>query len=467
MLVVARVTNVWRFRLPLPHLKLHFSSLSQAKLSFQLPYTLEKENHDFLPWLERKAGAQVSSLLSIGKSSYGRALFASKTIRAGDCILRVPYHVQLAPDNLPLEIRALLTNEIGHVAKLAIVVILEMKLGEDSDWAPYISRLPQLKEMHSTIFWSENELKMIRQSSLYQETINKQSLIEKEFFSIRQAVERFPEISERITYKDFMHAYALVSSRAWGTTRGESLIPFADFLNHDGNSRAVVLNDDDKLLSEVIADRDYIPGDQVLIRYGNFSNATLSLDFGFTVPFNIHDEVHIQFNIPHHDPLRRMKLEILQRHHVATNKDVLGFISFTDSFTIKEVRSTSEKGKGIPQSLRAFARVLCANSPQELNDLAIEAEQTDGRLARHPLRNISREIEAHQILIAKTNQLTEEYEASIKSLVPGNSPLVGETLALRRQMAHELLNGELRVLKSASAWLKNYCTTLTTIGSHL
>lgn len=90
-----------------------------------------------------------------------RALFASKIIRTGDCILRVPYNVvnnvnvalrqtfllnlfiklhfrvvswfwllqQLAPDNLDPEIRTLLTDEIGHVAKLAVVVILEMKLG--------------------------------------------------------------------------------------------------------------------------------------------------------------------------------------------------------------------------------------------------------------------------------------------------------------------------------------------------
>lgn len=30
---------------------------------------------------------------------------------------------------------------------------------------------------------------------------------------------------------------------------------------------------------------------QVLIRYGKYSNATLMLDFGFTLPYNIHDQV--------------------------------------------------------------------------------------------------------------------------------------------------------------------------------
>lgn len=48
---------------------------------------------------------------------------------------------------------------------------------------------------------------------------------------------------------------------------------------------------------------------------------------------------------------------------------------------------------------------------------------------------------------------------NVQSLPPA-SPLY-ETFALRKQMARDLLTGELRVLKSAGAWLENYCATLT------
>ncbi|XP_015877058.3 fructose-bisphosphate aldolase-lysine N-methyltransferase, chloroplastic isoform X2 [Ziziphus jujuba] len=470
MLLGARITNLWRLRRPLlgmsqtqrSWIKLHFSCLSEVKVS----HSLDDECDDFLPWLQRKAGVEISSVLSIGKSAYGRTLFASDIIQAGDCILSVPYNVQLSPDYLHPDINTLLNSEISYVAKLAIVVLVEQRLGQDSDWAPYISCLPQLDEMHNTIFWSEDELEMIHQSSVYKETINQKSLIEKEFLAVRPAFERFPEVFERITYKDFMHAYALVSSRAWGSTKGESLIPFADFLNHDGTSEAVVMSDEDKQLSEVIADRDYSPGEQVLIRYGKFSNATLLLDFGFTLPDNIHDQVHIQLNIPHHDPLREMKLEVLQRHHRPIGKDIHGINSSVGSFTIKEVKSASGKGKGIPQSLRAFARVLCCTSSQELRDLAVEAEQTDGRLARRSLKNINREIEAHRFLISQISQLIEDYHTSIESLGPLSSPFVSGKLALRRKMALDLLNGELRVLRSSYAWLENYCATWTTTDYH-
>ncbi|KAK7822382.1 hypothetical protein CFP56_036532 [Quercus suber] len=136
------------------------------------------------------------------------------------------------------------------------------------------------------------------------------------------------------------------------------------------------------------------------------------LDFGFSLPYNIHDQVQVHFNLPHHDLLREMKIDLLQRHCTPPIKDVNGFNSSLESFTIKEVRSA--KGKGLPQSLRAFARVLSCTTPE----------------------------------------------------VPVNSTPMCERLAVRRQMSRDLLSGELRILKSASMWLKSYCTTLTTTAYH-
>lgn len=43
-----------------------------------------------------------------------------------------------------------------------------------------------------------------------------------------------------------------------------------------------------------------------------------------------------------------------------------------------------------------------------------EAAQNDGRLARYPLKNRIREIEAHQFLLAKMAQLIEEHKAYMK-----------------------------------------------------
>ncbi|KAK7270113.1 hypothetical protein RIF29_23025 [Crotalaria pallida] len=440
-------------------LRLNFSSFSPPQVS-SLNLVDNCDCDGFLPWLERKAGSTISSSLYIGKSSFGRSLFASKIIRTGDCILKVPYSVQVTADNLLPEIRSLISEEVGNIAKLAIVILIEQKLGQGSEWNPYISCLPQQGELHNTIFWNESELGMIRHSLVYQETINQKSQIEKDFLAIRPAFEYFHQSLGAFSFKDFMHACTLVGSRAWGSKKGLSLIPFADFVNHDGVSESIVMSDDDKQCSEVIADRDYATGEQVLIRYGKFSNATLMLDFGFTVPYNIYDQVQIQLDIPKHDPLHDMKLELLQQYFVPPTEDVMGFKHSVNSFTIKEVKSARGKGKGLPQSLRAFARVLSCTTSQELNELVMEAAQTDGRLARRPFQDINKEIQAHLMLSSLFTRLIKEGDAAITSLNSSNSPSLCERLAIRRLMARDLLVGEIRILKSASTWLKNYCFSL-------
>ncbi|KAG7565751.1 Rubisco LSMT substrate-binding domain superfamily [Arabidopsis suecica] len=438
-----------------------FSLIGKSPLEPQTQASLDK---DFLPWLERIAGAKITNTLSIGKSTYGRSLFASKFIHAGECMLKVPFNVQITPDKLPPDIRVSLIDDVGNIGKLATVLIREKKKGKKSRWLPYISRLPQPAEMHSTIFWGEDEFSMIRCSAVHKETVKQKAQIEKEFSFVAQAFKQhYPMVIERPDLEDFMYAYALVGSRAWETSKGISLIPFADFMNHDGLSASIVLSDEDNQLSEVTADRNYSPGDEVFIKYGEFSNATLMLDFGFTLPYNIHDEVQIQMDVPNDDPLRDMKLGLLQTHHTRTVKDINIFHSSCDTFRIKEVKSAIGKGKGIPQSLRAFARVLCCTIPQELNDLSKEAAQNDGRLARLPFKDRSRELEAHKILLSHINRLIADHSACIKEMEESKCYFISQRFAVRRKMAKDLLYGELRVLRSAAEWLNHYCTTLFSV----
>ncbi|XP_010534451.1 PREDICTED: histone-lysine N-methyltransferase setd3 isoform X2 [Tarenaya hassleriana] len=403
--------------------KLQFSSVPESKVLS----SLDEECSDFLPWLEQISGAKISNVLSIGRSTYGRSLFASKVILAGDCLLKVPYNAQITQDELPPCVKGSLIDEVGSIGKLAAVIIIEKRKGQNSRWAPYITRLPQPEDMHSTIFWSEDELGMIHCSTIHKETAKQKAQIEKEFSAVAHALQRhLPEVHESITLKDFMHAYALVGSRAWETSKGISLIPFADFMNHDGFSESIVVDDEDEQLSEVTADRNYNPGEEVFISYGRFSNATLSLDFGFTLPYNIHDQVQVKMEVENRDPLREMKLELLQRHRTPSVKNI--FHSSWDAFTIKEVKSAKGKGKGLPQSLRAFARILCLTSPQELSDLSKEAAQKDGRLARLPLNDSGKEFQAHQLLSSHISKLIEEHTSSIEVNIEGSGLIENLTI---------------------------------------
>ncbi|GER34403.1 SET domain-containing protein [Striga asiatica] len=429
------------------------ASVNPSKLSH-----IDGDSNDFLSWFEHKAGTKISSALAIGKSSHGRTLYAAEDIQTGDCILKIPFTVQLSPDNLPPQINSLLGDEFSSVAKLALLILHEKWLGKNSEWAPYISCLP--RDLHNTAFWSDEELEMIRPSALYRETFRQKAEIENDFSAVKFVFHNISYQIPNITPREFAHAYGLVASRAWVGSRGVSMIPFADFLNHDCNSESYVLSDESQRHSEVIADRDFALGDEVLIKYGNFSNASLLLDFGFTVCGNKYDQVQIELTVPQSDELYEQKLELLERYQTPNIKDINEFTSLGNSFTFRKVKNGSRKGKGIPQSVRAFSRILTCNSQEELNELALEAEENDGRLARCPLKDKNREIAAHRYLFTEISRLIEEYDKRIEFLAYAPLCTCGKSVT-RRRLARELLSGELCVLKSAAVWLENYCLGLS------
>ncbi|XP_034593222.1 fructose-bisphosphate aldolase-lysine N-methyltransferase, chloroplastic isoform X2 [Setaria viridis] len=409
----------------------------------------------FLHWLQRKAGTQISSVLDVATSTFGRSLFALEPIQEGDCILEVPYGVQLTQDKLPQEVCMLLDNLVGDTAKIAVLLILEQHLGHASGWEPYIKSLPCKDQMHNMMFWDLNELHMVRNSAVYNEAIEQRELVKKEFSAVKPVLECFPHLFGEVKLEDFMHACALVSSRAWLTSR--------DFLNHDGRSNSILLYDEQKDVSEVIADRNYAVGEQVMIRYGKYSNAVLALNFGFTLSRNIYDQAQTWVDMEDQDSFSREKLATWLRHHHGPKSEDMFSCNYTKaSFVIKEVKFCGGKGVGVPQILRAFFRVFYATSLEELEEMSTEAARDDGRLARRPLENREREIHAHRMLLLHLDEEIQGYFTAIEHLGIASDPESRSVHPFRKEMAKDLLVGELRVLRSARAWVATYCETLST-----
>lgn len=233
-----------------------------------------------------------------------------------------------------------------------------------------------------------------------------------------------------------------------------------DFLNHDGFSGSILLYDEQKDVSEVIADRNYAVGEQVMIRYGKYSNATLALNFGFTLSRNIYDQAHIWIDMPEQDPLYRKKLDMWRKHRRSKSEDIFSFGCTKTSFVVRDVKFSRGKGMGIPQILRAFVRVFCATSLEELEEMAMEAAENDGRLARRPLKNAEREIHAHRKLLSHLDDIIQGHSTAIEGLENVADPACRSMHPFRKEMAKDLLVGELRGLQSARAWVANYCESV-------
>ncbi|XP_024535646.1 fructose-bisphosphate aldolase-lysine N-methyltransferase, chloroplastic [Selaginella moellendorffii] len=417
-----------------------------------------KEQCEFSSWLKRRGEHDPNTGLSIGLSPHGRGLFASRPIHTGECMLHVSHDLMITPEKLPEEVTKLLSKDVSAWAKLALFLLAHQKKKETSAWAPYISCLPPFGSMHSTIFWTQDELVYLKVSPVYRETVQRKDVVRMEFAAAENALLLCPHIfGSRVSALEFKHAYATVCSRAWGieTIKSLALVPFVDFFNHDANCRAMLSYDEDRHCAEVVSDRDYATGDQVVISYGQLSNATLALDFGFALPFNPHDQAGIWLSLSEKDPLRDSKLKLLHSHNMQTCVTREGVDTAGSSFSLQEVKSKAGRGKGIPQTLRAFARVVCATTSEELDEMAKFAADTDGRLARRPSIDKTKEHKAMTLLQTVIDNRIQKHEQAASAI--RDSAVLQKP---RKEIAKAIVGGELRVLRSASAWLKQHSQAL-------
>ncbi|MCO5604034.1 hypothetical protein L7F22_058191 [Adiantum nelumboides] len=206
-------------------------------------------------------------------------------------------------------------------------------------------------------------------------------------------------------------------------------------------------------------------GEEVFINYGNYGNAMLAEKFGFTVEHNPNDQVEVWMGLFQHDALYNLKLELLQSHGMPMLPKFGGSVYCGNYFPIREVKATKGRGKGIPQSLHALARVLCAVSDEELIDMARQAAETDGRLARQPFKDNQKELQAMMILVMHLDFVIRDYVAAIAALQVASFCNVetGSVTGIRRKIVEDILDGEVRILRAATNWLKHYCIALKSL----
>lgn len=193
----------------------------------------------------------------------------------------------------------------------------------------------------------------------------------------------------------------------------------------------------------------------MVISYGRLPNTTLALDFGFTISCNPYDQVEVWMALSHRDPLRKMKLALLHAHGMPTVVHADGSDSGGNGFHLREVKSVTGRGKGIPHALRAFARVLCATTPQELSEMAAEAMKYDGRLARLPAKSRNKEAQVMNLLLARLESLINQRSLAALNISESCHGVKQSAWKPSAIMASDVIAGEIRVLRSAAAWLRH------------
>jgi [ribulose-bisphosphate carboxylase]-lysine N-methyltransferase len=253
----------------------------------------------------------------------GRGILARTSIRNGDPFMTVPGELIMTKDVaervLPFSI-----GDVGEYLALALLLMYERARGDESFWAPYIEILPTAEEVGQTWLWSDEDLAKLEGSNVVDDTASLSEKLQREYGTIQTILAQAGlQDDPRFGFETFQWAMSMLFSRAINLREVDkvALVPYADLLNHSpyvssgfffnqiplsGGKRQVVL----------YADRDYAKGDQVLITYGQKSNAELALLYGFVVDRNLYDEVQLRVALAPDDARFEEKAAFLTRQRL-------------------------------------------------------------------------------------------------------------------------------------------------------
>jgi len=362
----------------------------------------------------------------------GRGLIARRSIIQNERLLEVPGRLVMTKARAQEVLGAAVPEEMGEYIALALLLVHERAKGSASMWAPYIGVLPSIEDVGPSYAWAEAELALLKGSGALDSTRSFQAKLQAEYAALRETtLARHADVlpADVVTYDAFVWGMTMLLSRGVDLKDEDAgtgqlgLVPYADLLNHSPYSSsnfmytAIPFSKQREVV--LYADRPYAANDQVLISYGQKSNAELLLLYGFVVDRNRFDEVELRVALAEDDERYGEKAAFLAS---------VG-LTAAQAFPLLIDRYSNE--------LVQFLRLCCA-SPSEgpLSTLSFTEPLS---LANE--RAVFEALRAGCQLALEKYPETEEEDAKLM----GNAAMFA-TLSRRQRMAVKLRRNEKRIL---------------------
>ena len=264
---------------------------------------------------------------------------------------------QLDPNTSPSALRLRLQDIM-----LAMELMKEKLLGEESFWAPYIDILPELDQMTQVETFSEDQLEEFHHTSVV--------------LAARQNKEKFSKVTRfmvehRLLEKDsvdlFRWAYLIVRTRAIQKREKGSgafvdemiLVPFIDSIRIDARDAANVnvVFDEDSLI--LFSTRAIGEQEEAVMSFGQYANIYYLMNLG-TVPESNMDEAFLikLAGFIRDDPLKIEKEAVWKS--ISTNSGPDPYLLFFDI-------------RGVNNKLLPFFRLLFAESEDDVTPQVFDA----------------------------------------------------------------------------------------------
>ncbi|KAJ8769196.1 hypothetical protein K2173_000971 [Erythroxylum novogranatense] len=285
----------------------------------------------FKRWMNSQ-GVEYSgeALKFVDSIEEGISVRALRDLKEGEVVGSIPKSACLTIKNSGA-CELIETAELGGYLGLAVAIMYEKSLGEESPWAGYLQVLPERESL--PLVWTLDEVDhFLCGTELHKIVKEDKALIYEDWKeSILPLLDLWPLNPTFFGVEQYFASKSLVASRAFeiDNYHGFGMVPLADLFNHKTGAEDVHLtsvsshsesdNTDDSdldglptecgvyekpssgsersMILEMIMVKDVKAGAEVFNTYGSMGNAALLHRYGFTEPDNEYDIVNIDLEL--------------------------------------------------------------------------------------------------------------------------------------------------------------------------
>lgn len=349
----------------------------------------------YLEWAQESLGVVVHHPLTISPAPgmAERGVYCEEDIPAEAIVVSVPWEALMTIDSAKGTPFEGLSEAGAREDDVLCLLLLYHRhiLKEKSQLERHIDALP--REYHQTIFYSDEELKLLRGTSLHALTTVWKSQVANDLRELQElelpsegsstaqsALEGF------LTKEGYQWALATVWSRFVTVERQgrklKAMAPVFDMFNHDPSASTVHGFQETNQCLHLVTLQAWEKGSEVRFNYGPLSNSRLLLLHGFCVPDNAFDAVELWLKMEEGAPDYAAKCKIIEENGVDPSKRPFnltrsGFdaallaVLRVQRATESELKIAAESPWGEPLSARNEAEVcdvLCAALARMLKD---------------------------------------------------------------------------------------------------
>jgi hypothetical protein len=208
---------------------------------------------------------------------------------------------------------------VAYPDEILALGLMSALQSEEIPWALHVATMP--KTLNSTIFWDEEELELLKPSTIYHLTKLMNRQIAQDWTSIHEPIsKKFPQYLCNATIDTYKWALAIIYSRAVGFTNSDGryircIPPVIDMANHNPSEAADAADtfryNEVSACLQLLSCRQRNAGEECYAVYGTYPNSKLVYSYGFILPGNPHRCIDLWTRVGPSTQMAERKQEIL------------------------------------------------------------------------------------------------------------------------------------------------------------